>query len=66
MKKRYSDKYRTYVDQLVIALVGKDNLYAWWNNSNRAFDYVSPNEVWKTEPEKVIQYLRFQYSGDYL
>ena len=60
-----SDRLREHANQLLIGLIGRDNLDAWWNISNKAFSYTSPNEVWKTEPEKVIRYLNCQYSGDF-
>ena len=66
MTKQLNNQLCEYANQLLIGLIGKDNLDAWWSSPNKAFDYTSPNDVWKTEPEKVIRLLRLQYSGDYL
>ncbi len=42
---------------LVIALCGRDVADSWWKGKNKAFDMQTPEEVWKTEPEKVYNYL---------
>lgn len=42
---------------LVIALVGKDAASWWWKSRNKAFDMQTPEEFWKTNPEKVYNYL---------
>lgn len=42
---------------LVIAMLGKDNAPNWWASRNKAFDMQTPEDVWKTEPEKIYNYL---------
>jgi hypothetical protein len=42
---------------LLIAMIGKDAAPRWWSGQNKAFDMQTPEEVWKTEPEKVYNYL---------
>jgi hypothetical protein len=66
MNEQLNDRMREHANQLLIGLIGRDNLNAWWKGANKAFDYKSPEEVWKTEPEKIIRLLRLQYNGDYL
>lgn len=42
---------------LVIAMLGKELAVNWWTSRNKAFDMQTPEEVWKTEPDKVYSYL---------
>lgn len=42
---------------LVIAMIGRLAADSWWKSKNKAFDMQTPEEVWKTEPEKVYNYL---------
>ena len=51
---------------LVIAFVGKEASSWWWSSKNKAFDNMTPTEMWSKEPERVYRYLMAQGSGDYL
>lgn len=44
-------------EALVIALVGKDTSEKWWNSRNRAFDMLTPNQMFEINPDTVYKYL---------
>lgn len=44
---------------LLIAMLGEEMAPKWWDSRNKAFDMKTPKEVWKTEPEKVYEYLMY-------
>lgn len=52
-----NDQLMSRCNALLIAIVGIDAAYKWWESRNKAFDMQTPDEVWKTEPEKVYGYL---------
>ena len=43
---------RARSEALVIALVGKAASERWWDSPNRAFDGISANAMWNTDPER--------------
>ena len=58
-----TDKY----DRILHALLGSNELVQkWWSSSNRAFDDISPIEMWDRDKDRVKKYLLAQLSGEYL
>lgn len=58
-----TDKY----DRILYALLGSNELVQkWWASPNRAFDDISPIEMWDRDKDRVKKYLLAQLSGEYL
>ena len=48
-------------------LLGNQRLVnLWWDTPNHAFDMKTPADVWEYDRKQVFEYIRRQYSGDYL
>ena len=57
------DKY----NRILYALLGSNELVQkWWSSPNRAFDDISPIEMWDRDKDRVKKYLLAQLSGEYL
>jgi hypothetical protein len=55
---------RRNAEKMVIALVGEKFSDKWWDSPNRAFNFLTPDEVWKHGDSKtVMQYLLIQCFG---
>lgn len=56
---------RIQADLLLGALLGNQNLIdQWWRNRNKAFDDQTPDEMWKQDRSRVMNYLLAQvYQG---
>ncbi len=52
-------------DMMLTSLVGEKHVRIWWGTRNKAFDGVTPAEVFAIDPERVINYLMQFTSGDY-
>lgn len=51
---------------LLQSLVGEDNVTLWWNSPNKAFSGAAPAEIWKKNPDLVIDYLMgHSFGGEY-
>jgi hypothetical protein len=50
-------EFRAIADQLVVGLVGVDQIAAWWTSPNQAFDNLTPEQQWATGSDQVINYL---------
>ena len=58
-----TDKY----DRILYSLLGSQELVQkWWASSNKAFDEMTPIEMWDRDEARVKNYLLAQLSGDYL
>jgi hypothetical protein len=58
-----TDKY----DRILHALLGSNELVQkWWESPNRAFDEMTPIEMWDRDKDRVKKYLLAQLSGEYL
>jgi len=58
-----TDKY----DRILYALLGSNELVQkWWSSPNRAFDDISPIEMWNRDKDRVKKYLLAQLNGEYL
>ena len=58
-----TDKY----DRILYSLLGSDELVQkWWSSSNKAFDDISPIEMWDRDKDRVEKYLLALLSGEYL
>jgi len=58
-----TDKY----DRILYALLGSNELVQkWWASPNKAFDDISPIEMWDRDKDRVKKYLLAQLSGEYL
>jgi hypothetical protein len=57
-----TDKY----DRILYALLGSNELVQkWWSSSNKAFDEMTPIEMWDRDEARVKKYLLAQLSGEY-
>jgi len=57
-----TDKY----NRILHALLGSDELVQkWWESPNKAFDDMTPNEMWDRDKDRVKNYLLAQLNGDY-
>jgi hypothetical protein len=58
-----TDKY----DRILYSLLGSQELVQkWWSSSNKAFDEMTPIEMWDRDEARVKKYLLAQLSGEYL
>jgi hypothetical protein len=54
-------------DKILYALLGSQELVQkWWASPNRAFNEITPIEMWDRDKDRVKNYLLGQLSGDYL
>jgi hypothetical protein len=54
-------------NRILYALLGSEELVQkWWESPNRAFDEMTPNEMWNRDKDRVKKYLLAQLSGEYL
>lgn len=37
----------------------------WWSSVNKAFDSTTPQEMFVSDPKRVVKYLLSQLNGDY-
>ena len=57
-----TDKY----NRILHALLGSNELVQkWWSSSNKAFDDMTPSEMWDRDKDRVKNYLLAQLNGDY-
>ncbi len=52
-------------DIMLNALVGEKHIPIWWGTRNKAFDNVTPAEVFMVDEERVVNYLMQFRHGDY-
>jgi hypothetical protein len=50
-------EFRSVANNLVASMVGKDQVEAWWNSPNRAFDDLTPEQQWVNGSDQVVFYL---------
>jgi hypothetical protein len=54
-------------DRILYALLGSQELVQkWWASPNRAFNEITPIEMWDRDKDRVKNYLLGQLSGEYL
>ena len=57
-----TDKY----NRILYALLGSNELVQkWWSSPNKAFDDMTPIEMWDRDKDRVKNYLLAQLNGDY-
>lgn len=57
-----TDKY----NRILHALLGSNELVQkWWSSPNKAFDDITPIEMWNRDKDRVKDYLLAQLNGDY-
>ena len=57
-----TDKY----NRILHALLGSNELVQkWWSSPNKAFDDMTPIEMWDRDRDRVKNYLLAQLNGDY-
>ena len=57
-----TDKY----NRILYALLGSNELVQkWWSSPNKAFDDMTPIEMWDRDRDRVKNYLLAQLNGDY-
>ena len=54
---------KQHCNDMILALVGVDNVDDWWQSKNRAFKNRAPAGVFLEDPEKVYLYLTQHCSG---
>lgn len=64
-KRSDADIYYAAAHAAIAALVGDEHVDKWWASSNKAFDGQSPSDVWKTDKERVLNYIMSNVYGDY-
>ena len=53
-------------DRILYALLGSQELVQkWWASPNRAFNEITPIEMWDRDKDRVKNYLLAQLSGEY-
>lgn len=58
---------KEHLDQILFALLGKDDLVKkWWKSPNKAFDLKTPEEVFNVDQKAVITYLINFTTEEYL
>ena len=63
-----SEKIKSRLDELLSALLGENNVEAWWHSANRAFEHRKPIDVFndgRDGERRVVKYLLAAASGDY-
>ena len=50
-------------NNLLIPLVGEKHVRIWWGSSSKAFDDVTPAEMFMVDPGRVLSYLMQISSG---
>jgi len=51
---------------VLLSLLGSHELVnKWWKSNNKAFDDETPENMFAKQPERVINYIKSQLSGDY-
>ena len=59
---------RERINWLLLSSLGdKELVYKWWQTTNAAFEYSTPEQVWKDNPERVANYVMraVNVGGDY-
>lgn len=50
------------LNKILIAMLGDARLLdMWWDGQNKAFNYLTPREIYQEDPEKVIRYVMEHY-----
>lgn len=57
MEVQSKDNIKKRCDWLLTAMLGKDNVDAWWQSRNKAFDMKTAQEQFDVDPEVVYRYL---------
>lgn len=56
----------TNLNNILYSLLGSRELVIkWWDSPNRHWEFKTPNEVYKYDPESVSSYILGQLNGDY-
>ena len=56
------DKKLITLNQTLLAMLGNPELVdVWWHSPNRQWEYVSPHEIYTTNPQIVINYVLGHY-----
>lgn len=59
------EELKKKLNRLLVPLLGREHLSAWWESKNRAFQNKTPNEMLEIDPETVKSYVVSQYNGSY-
>jgi len=54
------DQIKKRCDVLLIAMLGKQHVEAWWSKENLAFNMLTPLKQWELDPVLVYRYLMGQ------
>lgn len=50
------------LNKILLAMLGDARLLdMWWDGQNKAFNYLTPREIYQENPEKVIAYVMEHY-----
>lgn len=56
---------RKRCEVLLIAMLGRKLAAEWWDRPNKAFDGLTPQTAYITDPDKVYQYLMRSSEGEW-
>jgi hypothetical protein len=56
---------RHICNSILHSLVGSTLAPQWWHQPNKHWDFRTPDLVWQTNPQSVINYLLGQLNADY-
>ena len=56
---------RHICNSILRSLVGQQLAPEWWHQPNKHWDLKTPDQVWQTNPQSVIDYLLGQLNGDF-
>ena len=52
------EKIKTALNECLMAMLGSEQLVNdWWKSPNKAFDMMTPNEVWEEDYDRVRSYV---------
>ena len=52
------EKIRAALNECLMAMLGNEQLVNdWWKSPNKAFDMMTPNEVWEEDYDRVRSYV---------
>lgn len=52
------EKIKAALNECLMAMLGSEQLVSdWWDSPNKAFDMMTPNEVWEEDYDRVRSYV---------
>ena len=58
LEDKMKEKIKTALNECLMAMLGSEQLVNdWWKSPNKAFDMMTPNEVWEEDYDRVRSYV---------